>query len=376
MKFAMNSSKSNFSYKFCAKRVLEIKKLISTSTTISVVGMPGLGISLFLKHLPFVLPVHSIYIDVSTLINLSSFDLFKNLLIKLGGRIDSMTEEEIVEQCMEKLQKLTLKNKKVLVCFSSFDQLKNYLSPNFFHNLKSIISTVPGEIILLFGICKRIDSLLSDNHINSDFILLSNIYYLKPYSEEDLVCLLSQYGQKEYGDEQFLKAALSLSGGNFQLLQLILRSERINDPLNDPFIKLALNNIYQSLSYGQKKTLKKFATYGKYQHDDYLESLGIIKKGNGKYEFFSSLFEKFVKSQISLKLPVKEAQLFRILKNNLAKVVLKEALFKEVWNGDAENASDWALDSLIYRLRRNQVFTSKGYVIENHKKQGYVLLKK
>lgn len=46
-----------------------------------------------------------------------------------------------------------------------------------------------------------------------------------------------------------------------------------------------------------------------------------------------------------------------------------------VWKDDQGKATDWALNALIYRIRKNPGFASSGYVIENHKKEGFVLYK-
>ncbi len=74
-----------------------------------------------------------------------------------------------------------------------------------------------------------------------------------------------------------------------------------------------------------------------------------------------------------MKLPAKEAQLFKLLRNNIGKVISKDEIFSEVWGNDSE-ASDWALDALIYRLRKHSFMTSHGYIIESQKKVGYTLV--
>ena len=88
--------------------------------------------------------------------------------------------------------------------------------------------------------------------------------------------------------------------------------------------------------------------------------------------------EKFIQGNIPLRLPVKEARLFKKLKQHLGQVVSKEAIFNLLWPEDSQDydkASEWALNSLIYRLRKNPYFIQSGYVIENHKKEGFVLIK-
>jgi L-methionine (R)-S-oxide reductase len=77
-----------------------------------------------------------------------------------------------------------------------------------------------------------------------------------------------------------------------------------------------------------------------------------------------------------LKLPQKEGKLFSLLQKELGKTVPKDIIFKEIWKDTPDEATDWALNSLIYRLRKNTTFHKSGYIIENNKDIGYSLIKK
>lgn len=369
----MNSKKNNFPSSFCSERVAKVKALLESSTSSSIIGIPGVGISIFLKYLaeqPF---GHSLYIDVFGLPNLTSNELFKEILKQLGGNPESHEDGEIVAECKHLLEKHVQNNDKVIIYFGGFDQLKKSFHQEFFHQLRSLRSVDQKKIVFVFGICRRIESLVSKDVMDVDLNMLSSVYYLKPYSEADLHAMLSVYGPQITDDiDKYLK----LSGGHFQLLQLLLRSERFHYPMHDPFINLALSNIYQHLTYQQKKLLKKVALQDVSTVDDeYLVNVGLVKKVGTSYKLFSPLFEEYLRSQTALKLPVKEARLLKLLKENMETVVAKEKIMSFVWGDKIEDASDWALDALIYRLRRNPAFIAKGYVIENHKKQGYSLLK-
>lgn len=372
----MNTNNINFGDKFCPERLAEVKKLIDSSVTTSIIGVPGVGISIFLKYLTTQPFANFIYIDVFGLPNLSTHDLFKALLTKLGGNAKSKSEGELVTECKERLEKLSQINDRVVICFGGFDQLKSSFSQDFFHHLRSIRNVNQQKIVFIFGICRRLETLISEDLMDTDLNMLSSVYYLKPYSKDDLSYLLSIYGPNMEMSKENLQELLELSGGHFQFLQLLLRSERLNNPASDPFMKLALRNIYQHLTYRQKKIVQKVAVSGTYdKQDDYLTKVGLVIQENGEYKLFSSILESYVKSQTSEKLPTKEAKLFSLLKNRLGKVVSKDEIFESIWKDDSDEASDWALDALIYRLRRHPAFVSKGYLIENQKKQGYTLVK-
>ena len=106
--------------------------------------------------------------------------------------------------------------------------------------------------------------------------------------------------------------------------------------------------------------------------DPYLTHIGIV---NNRNEFFSPLFQSVVLNQQSKKIPAKEGKLFRLLKARLGTIVNKTDIFRTVWGENNNEATDWALDSLIYRLRKNETFQKSGYYIESVKKQGYILIK-
>ncbi len=91
------------------------------------------------------------------------------------------------------------------------------------------------------------------------------------------------------------------------------------------------------------------------------------------YSLFTPLLSEYIKTNLPVKLPVKEKILFNLLRKNLGKVVTKYEIFTEVWP-NSEDATDWALDALVYRLRKNSFIHSHGFIIESSKKVGYTLI--
>ena len=160
---------------------------------------------------------------------------------------------------------------------------------------------------------------------------------------------------------------------------MLLKSARLSNPLQDQFIKMQLKELYEFVNNNQKKILQKIAFNKPIEEvDEYLLNIGLVIKDKDGYQLFTPLLEKFIQGNIPLRLPVKEARLFKKLKQHLGQVVSKEAIFNLLWPEDSQDydkASEWALNSLIYRLRKNPYFIQSGYVIENHKKEGFVLIK-
>ena len=65
----------------------------------------------------------------------------------------------------------------------------------------------------------------------------------------------------------------------------------------------------------------------------------------------------------------------------MGSVVSKDEIFAQVWpeksedvTGKSDLPTDWALDALIYRLRKHPFMKANNYIIESQKKVGYTLI--
>src|SRR3990167_9341979 len=139
----------------------------------------------------------------------------------------------------------------------------------------------------------------------------------------------------------------------------------------DQFVKQQMKSLMGYLDYQQSKQVQKIAL-GKNvdEVDEYLLGVGMVKTVGSSYQLFTPLLAQYIKENMPIKLPAKEAKLFKLLKNNMGKVVSKDEIFSTVWP-NSEDATDWALDALIYRLRKHPFMLSHGYIIESNKKVGY-----
>ena len=101
---------------------------------------------------------------------------------------------------------------------------------------------------------------------------------------------------------------------------------------------------------------------------------------------FSPLFHKYLKKEFLLaengfsendlirKLSKNEMELIDYLRNNVHKVVSREDLARVWWNNNWENKySDWAIDQIIYRLRRKIKKIVIPYKILSKNGQGFIL---
>lgn len=355
---------------FCRPAVRQIKGLVDLSTTFSVVGMPGMGISNFLYFLSMQEFACFIHVDINELPRFAPEEFFTLLAKKLGA---GKKEGEVLQRCREQLETLAAQHRKVVIVFNRFDTMKRSFSREFFANLKYLRDADKGKIVMVFA-ANRPLFIQAPNAVRGGNInMFSHSLFLPPYSPSDLRELLKLYTPVLLSHSK-LDLALRLCGGHYQLLRLLLRSDHLSDdPLKDPAVKIQLRELFEYLTYSERRVLKQLALGKKINlTDDYLVDCGWISKDRGRYRFFSPLFEEFVKSVLKINLPPQETKLFRLLRSRLEKTVSKEEIFKTVWADNPEQATDWALDALIYRLRKNPVFAKK-YILESRKKVGYVL---
>ncbi|OGM11854.1 hypothetical protein A2Z22_01375 [Candidatus Woesebacteria bacterium RBG_16_34_12] len=361
---------------FCKEDIQNVKKLINSSVSFTIVGMPGVGISIFLRYLTTKKGAHFVHVDIYELTKLNKLHLFKLLLKELGVRSKVKQDEQILlESCKKQLKIAILKHKKVVIAFNRLDQLKDEFDIDFFNNLRTLRDIDKEKIVMIFTANKPLSNYLSKKIDIGNLYMYSKTYYFKPYSKKDLKRLLKVNAPDLKVSKKFLTKALTLSGGHYQLLLLLLNSEIRNNPILDQFIKLQLNKLYDNLNYLQKKQVVKIAQKKKIlKIDKSLTNLGLIKLYKGSYRIFTPLLDNSVLTNLIIKFTPKESVVYKLLKKNIGKIVYKEDLFDALWE-NPEKSSDWALNSIIYRLRKNPAFINYGYIIENHKKIGYSLAK-
>lgn len=374
------SLKSQYNFKefelgpdFAKEKLAEFKKMIETSQSFTAMSMPGVGASYFLKYLCGKDFAFFIHIDLYLLPTLTLHEFYRLLHREVGGKPSSKTDEQIFLETKDILKNYAQKYPKVVVIFSRFDQLRKELDANFLSNLQSLATIAPGKIVLIFTAIKPLYELAPEAVTGGNLTFYSKILYFKPFQDEDLKKLfLLEHTKKAHPNlDELIKA----SGGHNQLLHIFVNSHKQNNLLLDKFVMLQMKDLYDYLDYGQKKQVQKIAL-GKAvaEVDEYLLGVGYVIRDKQGFRLFSPILQEYIKTNIPTKLPVKEAKLFRLLRNNMGRVVSKDEIFQTVWEEKDEGATDWALDALIYRLRNHPFIKSQGYIIESHKKVGYTLI--
>src|SRR3989344_97820 len=149
----------NQSHQFAKEQFSKIRQMINAGLSMSVIGIPGCGISVFLKQLsaqPFGKMIH---IDVFSLPSLTSQEFFANLYEQLGGKSSDKTVTELVHACQDRLTKTKGKDgQRVVIIISGFDKLAPDFSNDFFRYLRSLHSVNQSKIVFVFGICRRLET--------------------------------------------------------------------------------------------------------------------------------------------------------------------------------------------------------------------------
>lgn len=350
-------------------RLEDIKEVLRDHQTLSVMGMPGGGISVLLKELTTSDLGHPIYIDVFGLPSLTPDELFYKVANELGISNPIGDSSEVIKSCIQRISELTSQKGRVVLYFAGFDQLAGVIDGKLLQGLQAIVRS-NTQVRLVFGLCVSIKKLIPDTYFDSGLRLFGNKYYIGGYSRPELEYWLSQYGPESWQERKDVDKEIQLSGGHLQLLLTLLNeSSELTDRRNES-ADLLFKNLYALLPGPQRTIIRSSALGKKVPNDEYLRGIGIIDKQG---QLFSPLFTNWVAATQRTQLPVKERRLYMLLKKNIGKVVSKDEIMEVVWKG--EIVSEWTLNALIYRLRKHSSFQSKGLLIENHKKLGYQMIK-
>jgi hypothetical protein len=352
-----------------------VRKLIEASISFSIVGLPRVCISSFLRFTALQKYAHFVYVDVRVLSSRTKQEFFKLVLERLGYSQKIAADEDPLKLCTKQLALLLKTYKKIVIIINRFDHLNECIDRIFLSNLQSLYDVDRRKIVFITTASKPLYELPMEVIAENNMELFSKVVYFRPFTEEDMKMQLKIH-PLELRTKEELPLVMKLAGGHINLMQLLLKTDYLSNPLQDPFVRFQMQMIYADFTPSQQRQLQHIVKGKDGPVDEFLYKIGVIKKENGKIVFFSPLMEEYITSLLPQKLSGKESKLFHLLKKNMNKVVLKDAIFTHVWKDEYEEATDWALNSLIYRLRKNPVYLQSGYDIESYKGMGYKLVKK
>ncbi|OGE32323.1 hypothetical protein A3C59_02955 [Candidatus Daviesbacteria bacterium RIFCSPHIGHO2_02_FULL_36_13] len=368
---------------FAKEKMTELKAFIDAGLSFTILSMPGVGVSYALKYLASQSYAHFIHIDMYALPSLTQHEFYKETLKAMLERsflsssayrlLLTKSDDELFSEIKKKLVHLAEKQEKIVIIFSRFDQLKKDFDWNFLSNIQSLTTIAPNKIVEIFTSVKPLNETAPEAVSGGNLNFFSKDLYFKPFESSDLKKLfLLEHTLKAHPN---LDDLISLSGGHVQLFYIILNSHKQQNLMLDQFVKQQMKFLVGYLDYTQRKQIQKIAKgnpgLDPGSIDEYLLGVGMVTEG---HQLFTPLLTQYIRENMPIRLPAKEAKLFKLLKLNMGKTVPKEEIFNEVWGENNDSATDWALDALIYRLRKHPFMLSHGYIIESNKKVGYSLI--
>lgn len=244
---------------FAKEKLAEFKELINSATSFVVLSMPGVGASYFLRYMAMQDFAQFFHIDLYSLPSLTQHEFYKLLFTEMGGKPGSKTDEQLLTETKQTLKTISEKEAKIVLIFSRFDQLSKEFDNQFLSNIQSLTAINPGKIVLIFTSTKPITEISPEVLTGGNLNFYSESLYFKPYSQDDLRKLLTIEPIRSTPKE-VLDRLIELSGGHYQLLQILRRSQKQQNLLLDQFVKLQLKGLIDYLDYAQRKTLQKMTS--------------------------------------------------------------------------------------------------------------------
>ncbi len=288
---------------------------------------------------------------------------FKQFAEKTNG---ALTGDNYLKAARKGLEDLAKTNERVVIVINRVDRLGKMLDQHFFDNLRYLRDASREHIVLILISSTPIIEMRLGANADSFSIHTKQLYF-KPYAAEDLLAI-----SKIDGTAKVKQKALELSGGHHSLFQTLLRCQSLDSPLSDPMVELVVSDIFMSQNIKRREQLQAIALGKRVVDPEYLINIGLINQTSNGYRFFSDILSRYLVHVGGDKLPHKEKKLLKLLLRNSGRVITKQEIFDSIWGEQV--ASDWALNSLVYRLRRHPAFDSNRYLIKSVKKDGYVLI--
>ncbi|MCA9323896.1 winged helix-turn-helix domain-containing protein [Candidatus Saccharibacteria bacterium] len=329
--------------------------------------MPGVGITYFLRHLESRSKDNIVSINTYEMPEFTKEAFYKQMILKLGG-VPKTEIHDNIQYAKELLHKnLQSHKRKTILVFNRLDRLSKIFDQTMLDNLKFLRDQDRTRLVMIFVSSGQ---LVESKALELKEVLsvIAKTQYFPPYSSADLKEILEQ--DTTHIIEQ---SAVTLSGGHHNLYNVLTRCQNLDNALSDSMVELLIKDMYFSLDRKKRDDLEKVAKRKKDTADEFLVGVGYVKQVGSHLETFSPLLSEYIIEETSSILPVMEQRLYDVLKKYKNTVVPKETIFDEVWKEQDGIASEWSLNSLMYRLRNHPGFDKNRFAIKSAKKVGYVM---
>ncbi len=355
----------NYTTTFCQEQLTDLQANITTNTSCNLVAMPGVGVTFLLQALAQDSSTDYIFINSYEMQEFTKDTVYAQLARKLGVA-DNDTPK--LEQIQQALMERASQTRRLVIVFNRVDRLSAILDQNFYGNLRYLRDASRDNIcIILVSSFPLLEA--PAQSVQGVLSILTRTSYFPGYSNHDLVEVFESSTEQKADPR-----AITYSGGHHILLQVLMRCQDLDNPLSDPMVELVIKDLYLGLGSRRRRLLEATIARGTAPKDRYLLMAGYVRQQAGKYVAFTPLLADYVATLGKQYLPLKEKRLLQVLSQHQGQVVSKSQICDYVWHETNGIASDWALNALVYRLRRHRAFDSQHYSIESRKGEGYILL--
>ena len=409
MSTLLNQTKYPAAYRQKDVKVL-IKNLISFQP-VTIIGLPRVGITRISRFL-FVHPeflekelnsqkLILLEIDINDLFSLKETNFWQLVLKRIAD--NNLVQKELpaakdlyltaaqandaftfFDNTKQVVEKLCLQDYCLFFFFNRFNRTAPLYSFRFFAHFQALKDVAKTKINFLFTSSRPIEHLFPDVFKGANLEVFSRKYYLKPHSKKDLSAVIQEFenSRKIKLNSKIKEIAYRYSGGHSQYALLILQAlEKQNFQLKN--IDVALKGNLDLLAQSQEiwdflnQKEKEILTGQRISSQNhFLNKIGLINEK----KLLNPIFEDFVKlktteeNQKIYDLTKKEKALLLILEGKRGETVPRDELITFVWQSQAEETNNWALDQLIKRLRGKIKLLNLPYKIVTVRGQGYKLI--
>ena len=167
---------------FCKDFFKSVKEQIDSSTSFTIIGIPSVGVSFFLRFLTMQDFAYFIHVDLYALPTLTKIEFYKAMLRQLDGKVDNVSEEELLDRCRKKIEELAKNHTKIVLILNRFDQLQKEFDKKFFENIRSLRNIDGGKIVIITTATRPLDEINAEAISGSNLNFYSKHLFFKPYS--------------------------------------------------------------------------------------------------------------------------------------------------------------------------------------------------
>lgn len=403
--------------------------------SVSIIGMPRVGISNFLRFFLFhkgIVPTYIskeqkhlfIPVDLNDLIERELFPFWTLTLKRIVDSVNSSTLSLPVKKKIESIFLSYLQTQDMFLLLDSirqaillvvsegiyptiffirFDRIKNAATPAFFDNLQGLADATNRKLSFVVTSYRSLDTLSPDAFPKRSLSVFFQQLFLRPAREKDMRIIYNAYKKRfNLGSNSAVeKGIFSYVNGHNQYLQtaLILLREKKQMPeskgellqllLKDERVQLESDELWEGLTLPEKAILyavssEKSVNAEEKEEARYLWDTGYIEDKNGKQYVFSPLLAEYVRDskvdarqiEENIHFTKKENALFTLLNEFLDQICERERIIESVWPEYTEiGVSDWSVDRLIARVRTKLKRKKEPYEIMTIRTRGYKLIK-